>query len=261
MSFVSRVAKPPQRSYNVRNRRRIAPRTATGARLLFVIVWALLLGVGSARAAALGLVLAIDVSASVSPDSYILQREGIAQAFEDPHVARAIAAEPGGIEALLLEWSDPEKISVAVDWRHIEDAASGRAFAAAVRDSRRSSHGLTAIGPALLAAAAQFARLKRPVAHRIIDISGDGIADFGLAPAIARNRVTRRGITINGLAILTTQPGLEGYYRAEVIGGPGAFVLAAKDFASFAEAMRRKLRRELVAGAAPPARLRSVQMQ
>ena len=60
------------------------------------------------------------------------------------------------------------------------------------------------------------------------------------------------GITINGLAILTEEPWLEDYYRHNVIGGPAAFVLAARDFRSFAEAMLRKLVQE-VAGAGAPA--------
>ncbi|HEX4614974.1 MAG TPA: DUF1194 domain-containing protein, partial [Stellaceae bacterium] len=62
-----------------------------------------------AACAGLALVLAVDVSASVTADSYVLQRDGIAHAFENPRLINAISAVPGGIEALVLEWSDPDR--------------------------------------------------------------------------------------------------------------------------------------------------------
>jgi hypothetical protein len=211
---------------------------------------AMLLAAAPATGASLALVLAVDVSASVTADSYVLQREGIARAFESATVVEAIAAAPGGIEALFLQWSDPEKIEVAVEWTRMADGKSAAGFSAAVRAARRSSEGLTAIGAALLAAAAQFERMPVSADRWIVDVSGDGMANFGLPPAIARDRIVAAGISINGLAILTEEPWLEGYYRSNVIGGAGAFVAIAKDFHSFAEAMTRKLVRE-IAGAVP----------
>jgi hypothetical protein len=198
-----------------------------------------------AACAGLALVLAVDVSASVTADSYLLQRDGIARAFENPRLAASISAVPGGIEALVLEWSDPDRISVTVDWTRIADPAGAAAFAAEVRGTKRSSEGLTAIGPALLAAAAAFDHMPEPAPRRIIDISGDGMANFGPPPAAARDRIAEAGISINGLAILTEEPWLEAYYRRNVIGGPGAFVVAARDFRSFADAILRKLAEEI----------------
>ena len=194
-----------------------------------------------AAAAGLALVLAVDVSASVTADTYVLQRNGIARAFEDPRVAGAISAVPGGIEALVLEWSDPERIAVTVGWTRLADGAGAAAFAAAVRATQRNSKGLTAIGPALLAAAAEFEHMPEPAERRIIDISGDGMANFGVSPSVARDSVVAARITINALVILTGEPWLEAYYRRNVVGGPGAFVAVARDFASFAKAMQRKL--------------------
>jgi hypothetical protein len=209
---------------------------------------------------ALAVVLAIDVSASVDADRFVLQRDGIARAFVDRRLVDAIAALPGGIEALVLEWSDPDAITITVDWRRIADAQGAAAFAGAVRASARRSRGLTAIGPALLAAARQFDRLPQRPARRAIDISGDGIANLGLSPTAARDRIVSAGITINGLAILTDEPWLEAYFRAEVIGGAGAFVVAARNYASFAEAMLKKLVQE-VAGAGIARRAGLAQMQ
>ena len=222
---------------------------------------ALMLEMASAQGASLALVLAVDVSASVSADSYVLQRDGIAQAFANPRIAEAISAAPGGIEVLMLEWSDPDKIVVTVDWTRVGDAPSAIGFAAAVRASRRSSAGITAIGPALIAAAAAFEHLPEPAAHRIIDIAGDGIANFGLPPAVARDRIVAHGIAINGLAILTEEPWLADYFRSDVIGGPSAFVVIARTFDDFAEAMLRKLVQEVADASVSAASSRSAQMQ
>jgi hypothetical protein len=207
-----------------------------------------------AACAGLALVLAVDVSASVTADSYLLQRNGIARAFENWRLVKAISAVPGGIEALVLEWSDPDRIAITVGWTRLADTTGATAFAAAVRATKRSSEGLTAIGPALLTAAAVLDHAPEPAARRIIDISGDGMANFGLPPTVARDRTVAAGISINGLVILTEEPWLEAYYRSNVIGGPGAFVLAARDFRSFADAMLRKLVQE-VADTAPSAQM------
>jgi hypothetical protein len=198
-----------------------------------------------ASAAGIALVLAIDVSESVSTERYLLQHEGIARAFETPQLIDIIAATPGGIEALVLEWSDPDKIAITVGWTHIDNQTASAAFAASVRGTERTSHGLTAIGSAMLAAAAAFEHMPEPAGHRVIDVSGDGMANFGVPPAQARDALVRQGITINGLAILTEEPWLDDYYRTNVIGGPSSFVLVAKNMETFADAMLRKLVQEV----------------
>ncbi len=222
----------------------------SGLLLIGVTIW---LAAASSHAATLAVVLAIDVSFSVTPDSYVLQRDGIIRAFEDPRLLNAIAVAPGGIEALVLEWSDPDKIAVTVGWTHVTDSHSAAGFAAAVRATTRSSGGLTAIGPALAAAAAQFDHLPQPAARRVIDISGDGMANLGEPPQAARDSIVKHGITINGLAILAEESWLEDYYRHNVIGGPSAFVVPTRDFHSVADAMIRKLVQEVAGAGGTPA--------
>ena len=218
---------------------------------LALVAWLLAaLAILPARAASVALVLAIDVSESVSAERYVLQHEGIARAFETPQLIDAIAAAPGGIEALVLEWSDPDKIAVTVGWTRIADPEAAAAFAGSVRATQRTSHGLTAIGSAMLAAGTAFDRLPEPATHRVIDISGDGMANFGASPVEARDALVGKGITINGLAILSEEPWLDDYYRSNVIGGPASFVLVAKGYDSFAEAILRKLVQEVAGG--PP---------
>ncbi|MGE5270150.1 MAG: DUF1194 domain-containing protein [Thiohalocapsa sp.] len=203
-----------------------------------------------AQATSLALVLAIDVSESVSTERYNLQHEGIARAFETPRLVDIISAMPDGIEALVIEWSDPDKIAVTVGWTHIASESGAAAFAAAVRATTRTSNGLTAIGSALLASAAAFEHMPEPAGHRVIDVSGDGMANFGVPPAEARDRLVKQGITINGLAILSEEPWLDDYYRKNVIGGPASFVAVAKSFDNFADAMLRKLVQEVAAAPA-----------
>ena len=202
------------------------------------------LPVAPAVAASVALVLAIDVSESVSTERYLLQHDGIAQAFETPRLVDAIAAS-GGIETLVLEWSDPWRIATTVEWTKIANRADATRFAALVRASERTSHGLTAIGAALIAAGAAFDRLPEPAAHKVIDVSGDGMANFGPAPAEVRDQLVTQGITINGLAILTEEPWLADYYKQNVIGGTSGFCLIAENMDSFAEAILRKLVQEV----------------
>jgi hypothetical protein len=201
-----------------------------------------------AEAVDLALVFAVDVSASVDAQEYELQHEGIARAFENPQVIAAIAqGSQGAIEALVLEWSDRDKQIVTVDWMRVSDARSGAAFAAALRAGQRSSAGLTAIGDALLAAAAALKRAPDPAARRVIDLSGDGMANIGPPPATVRDALVTQGVTVNGLAILKTEPSLDRYYDQNVIGGAGAFLLRVEDFQSFAAAMQQKLLAEVAA--------------
>lgn len=209
----------------------------------------------------MALVLAVDVSESVDAGEYELQHEGIARAFENPDVIAAIQNGTGGaIDVLMLEWSDRDKQAIVVPWTRISDKATGAAFAAKVRASRRSSAGLTAIGDALLASAAALKTVPDQPARRVIDISGDGMANIGPKPDDIRDTLNAAGITINGLAILASEPWLDTYYNDDVIGGDGAFLLQVKDFQSFATAIKQKLLAEISARS-PVGRLAAGQMQ
>ena len=53
------------------------------------------------------------------------------------------------------------------------------------------------------------------------------------------------GVTVNALAIVNAEPGLADYYRTQLITGPGAFVMEARDFRAFGDAIVQKLEREI----------------
>src|ERR1700722_4246162 len=100
-------------------------------RVGLALLWSLattLAGLPPAQAASLALVMAVDVSESVSTERYVLQHDGIARAFENPKLLDAITAS-GGIEALVLEWSDPDKVAITVEWTKIGDRDSAAKFA------------------------------------------------------------------------------------------------------------------------------------
>jgi hypothetical protein len=196
----------------------------------------------------LALVLAVDVSESVDAEEYTLQHEGIARAFEAAPLVEAIrGGRNGAIDVLVMEWSDRDKQVVTVDWTRVSDAASAGGFAAKVRASRRSSSGLTAIGDALAAAEEALARVPDEAARRVIDVSGDGMANIGPPPQEIRDRLVAAGVTINGLAILKHEPWLDGYYDQNVVGGEGGFLMQVEDFPSFIAAMQQKLLNEVLA--------------
>ena len=194
------------------------------------------------------LVLALDVSMSVDQHEYELQRDGIATAFESPALLAAVAGgRHHAIDVLVLEWSDPEIQVVTVDWTRISDAASANAFAAKVRSTERSSRGLTAIGNGLMAAAAALGRLPDQAARRVIDVSGDGMANIGIPCMEARDALLAKGITINGLVMINDEPWVDGFYSENIVGGLGAFLMQVADYREFAAAIREKLLSEIVA--------------
>jgi hypothetical protein len=177
-----------------------------------------------------------------------LQHEGIARAFETAPLVEAIrGGKRGAIDVLVLEWSDRDKQVVTVGWTRVSDAASAQGFAARVRTTQRTSNGLTAIGDALVAAEAALLLVPDEAERRVIDVSGDGMANIGPPPQEIRDRLAAQGITINGLAILKSEPWLDGYYGDYVVGGPGGFLMEVEDFPSFIAAMQQKLLSEVTA--------------
>lgn len=206
-------------------------------------------GFGSLRAdigVDLELVLAIDSSGSVDFQEFELQARGIARAFRDPEVIEAIeGAAPNGIAVCLIQWSGRRQHLVTIEWTRISDAASARALAARVDAMGRVLIGETAIADALRFAHEQLASGPFEGARQIIDVSGDGMTNAGGDPDPLRDAAALAGITINGLAILNESPSLDRYYAEHVIGGPDAFVIAAKDYHDFVHAIRHKLLREI----------------
>jgi hypothetical protein len=212
----------------------------------------------AAEPADLLLVLAADVSRSVDQQKFQLQREGYAAAIADRRVLDAISSGRNGrIAVLFLEWSGLGNQKVVIDWTLIDGPKAALAFGDRLLELPRSFADRTSISGGIDFAVAQFTHAPFSAERQTIDVSGDGTNNVGRDVAFARDEALARGITINGLVILSETPlpwnpehtnppgGLANYYRVNVVGGPGAFVLEAKDFTSFGQAIVKKLIAEI----------------
>ncbi len=194
----------------------------------------------------LEIVLAVDVSGSVSDEEFDLQVRGLAEAFRHRSVGQAIrAAGDLGLAVALIQWADDDQHALSVDWTVVRDAASARQFAKQVEGVQRSVAGSTAIGGALEFAILQLGGNGFAGRRKVIDVSGDGRNNQGPAAWLVRNLAVARGITVNGLAILNEDPTLDRYYVTNVTGGPGAFVMTANDYAAYRLAILTKLVKEI----------------
>lgn len=214
-------------------------------KLASTLFGAAMLTAAPAAACEIELILAMDVSRSVMNSEYDLQMEGLADAFRDDVVLDLIESA-GGIVATVTQWSGAGDQAQTVPWRWLESRASTLSFADEIMTQRRSYFGAyTATGNALLHAAAISATNPTTCNRKIIDVSGDGQGNRGANPKFVSAQLIAQGYTINALAILGAKPSPLDFYAREVIGGPGAFVEAADSFEVYAEAIRRKILREL----------------
>lgn len=208
----------------------------------------------------LELVLAMDASGSISQSDYILQLEGTAAAFRDPEVQAAMTSGAlGKIAVAVMLWSDARKAKPNSGWFIIKDAASAEAFAAMVTRFQLPEGqvismfggGGTGIGAGVEEALRMLAKNTHRGDRQVIDVSGDGVeTEFEFSTGImireARALAEISGVTVNGLPISRNgTDSLAAYYQANVITGPGAFVVEAKGFDDFARAFREKLLREV----------------
>lgn len=204
------------------------------------------------------LVLAADVSRSVDNAKFKLQREGYAAAISNGRVLEAIrSGRNGRIAVLFMEWSGNGNQKVVVDWTAIDGPKAAQAFGDQLLELPRAFADRTSISGGIEAAVAQIARAPFSAERQTIDVSGDGTNNAGRDVTQARDDALRLGIAINGLVILSDTPmpwnpehtnppgGLAKYYRDNVTGGPGSFVLEAKDFHSFGEAIIKKMIAEI----------------
>ncbi|HLJ63709.1 MAG TPA: DUF1194 domain-containing protein [Stellaceae bacterium] len=220
-----------------------------GASLLGAAALAFTLGAAPEGSVDTALVLAVDVSGSVSEARYALQMEGIAAAFEDPEIEETIlAGRHHAMFATLVEWSDRPQTTIA--WTRIASHADARAFAARVRLSPRADSQFTCMSQALqMIGGKVLPFLPAPADHVVVDVSGDGAENCNPSVPIdaARDALVGEGATINGLPILEGEEAatLAPWYRDHVIGGVGAFLIPAAGFEDVARAMRRKFITEI----------------
>ena len=211
------------------------------------------------------LVLAADVSRSIDDTKFQLQRNGYAAAISDPRVLDTIrSGHNGRIGVTFVKWSGVGAQRVVIDWTEIGDAAAAKQFGDQLVETPRSFAGRTSISGGIEFALARLAAAPFDCIRRTIDVSGDGTNNDGSPVTEARDQAVAKGVTINGLVILSDTPmpwnpehtnpqgGLDNYYRNNVVGGPGAFVKVAQNFNSFGQAIIAKMIAEVSQSDAPP---------
>lgn len=236
-------------------------RLVAACRILLCVAAILALALHPATLAAqqppvdLELIIAVDVSASIDRDEARLQRVGFQSALANPLLIAAVKrGRYARIAVTYFEWDSFDSQTTVVDWRLIEDEAGAEIFVGMLEDAPPRSGSRTSISGAIDFAMKRFAESPYRGTRRVIDVSGDGVNNSGRALAEARAEALAAGVTINGLPILGDHSGLpsytrpadlEQYFKAEVIGGPGAFVIVAENFRSYSTAILDKLIREI----------------
>lgn len=195
------------------------------------------------------LVLAIDASGSTDRGAFVTQIEGHAAAFRSPDVVAAIRSGPlGRIAVAATVWSDDAVQLRCVNWMLIANAGDAGRFANALVRSCRFIGGGTSLAGAIRNSMAEIGWSPYVAKRHVIDISGNDPEPLPWLDA-TRQRAIDAGMTINALAIeaAPSETGRTGsndaaltFFRANVIGGPGAFALSATA-ESFAVALIKKL--------------------
>lgn len=210
----------------------------------------LLILAAPAQACRQALILALDVSSSVSQREYELQRDGLAGALLNDQIRDLIIGAPGNEVAIMVyEWGDYYYQRVLLDWTLITgDAALNKAAGTIAAVQRSGPTRATGIGGAMRFAIQEFRKVPT-CTIRTLDISGDGKNNSGERPEFMHRDLEYNGITVNGLVVATRDIAeMSAYYHSSVIVGAAAFVETAGGFEDYGEAMQRKLLRELVPG-------------
>ena len=194
----------------------------------------------------LALVLALDVSSSVDPREYDLQRLGLTAALDSEDVRHAILNGGAGHVALaVFEWSGYHQQKLHLDWTLLRKAQDIDLAIGRLGSMTRSHDDFpTSVGQAL-GYGAELLRRGPRCARRVIDVSGDGVNNYGYGPRPAYRAFPFDGVTVNGLVILGDNEKVLPFYRDQVLHGPGAFMIVASGFEDYREAMTRKLYREI----------------
>jgi len=201
------------------------------------------------------LILAADVSGSVSPTRYKTQQEGYLEALGDVRLFDVIRElDPPVLAVTFVEWSREQE--VMVPWMRVHDAGSMDLFRNRLKNTQRARVGInTFIARALYFCDGLFDR-EFTGGRKVIDVSGDGDDNLGVGGLHQiRDTLVAKGVVINGLPIIVKPPeyifppqpreGLDVYYREHVVGGSGHVMIESIGFDNFKQAILQKLLLEI----------------
>ncbi|WP_214473583.1 DUF1194 domain-containing protein [Mesorhizobium sp. dw_380] len=195
------------------------------------------------------IVFAVDISASVDPATAIMMRDGHAEALYAPEVIAAIMGNQlGCIGVTYFEWSSHGHLHLVLPWTRVCGVSDGKAAASVIlKNGQRGygrSEGDTSISFAIDEGSLLLDRFPGGALRKVIDIAGNGTNNDGPLQQ-SRLQALAKGYTINAIVLSPLMRGvkydLTGYFAANVIGGPRAFLIAPVDKRDFTFALRRKL--------------------
>lgn len=204
------------------------------------------------------LITGLDISDSVSAEDMRLELEGMAQALRSPEFLAAIqGGRSGRIGFAVFAWHHnrfPEVvpwtlIATEDDTERVARAIEARLQVDVEREARAQEEfyagRLTDLSQAIDHAADMLRTAPYAARRSIVNIVGNGEDNVAEDAQVARDRSVEQGIVVNGV-VLGSDPALLDYYRQQVVGGPGAFVLSARNPAAMAELMTRKFLYDIV---------------
>lgn len=192
----------------------------------------------------LELAFVVDASGSIDEDETKLQRQGYLDALRNSRVLEAVTGGlHNAIAVAYIEFAADGCERLSVPWTRIHDRASAEAFGAKIlAQPLMFCPGGNAVGDALAFAATSIEKNAFKGIRRVIDISGDGPNTLGSPVELVRDLIVATGTTINGLVIERPfMPDLDAYFRGNVTGGPGSFVIKADSRKTFAQAILKKM--------------------
>lgn len=202
------------------------------------------------------LALGLDVSGSIDAREYRLQLDGLAQAIATPSVRSALLAQPQApIMLAVYEWSGPKNQFIVVPWTTLSKSEHIDQLIQTLRKTqRRDVSPGTALGHAMNFGVALLQQTK--CWTKTLDVSGDGESNLGPHPRDVKPTLKAQDVTINALVVGSNQAvsgnpretdasQLSAYFEAHVIFGKDAFVETSLGFSGYADAMTRKLLREV----------------
>lgn len=243
--------------------------------ILIPLVWAAVAQGATREPVDASVVLAVDVSASITDSTdgdgrneYMLQLNGIGKALRDPELAYVLEkCSDFGVGLTYVEWAGGsdggEYVDQRIPWRKIQKKQDLDQFARTVELlGQRNVNGETDILTALRASARLIDLSPFEGLRKIISLSSDGFQNvlgpakmaegtFDLRLLRARDDLVGAGFVIDSLVVMSDNYArrevgdLEQYHRTFVKGGPGSVVTAVADFEEYGRGLKANLLREL----------------
>ena len=209
------------------------------------------------------IITAIDVSDSIDRHEEWLQFAGLARGVVDPaFLARIAEGQEQRIGFMAYTWSSGGDVRVVVPWTVIAGPADAERvaslFSAAPRIDREGygsyrplsleqlGRGMTDIGEAVSTALRLSLAAPFPTRRSVINLLSDGVSNNGPDPRAARDKAIRLGVTINGI-VFGGRRDLPDYFRENIIGGPGAFLMEVDQPSDLPKALERKFWQDMIA--------------